>query len=85
MALFPIQPELVDNRLCTVHKCQRVRYVEMEEYESHRLRSIFGKQVKMRELDANLLKQGVRRIECRGDNVRVVLKNNQALEERDQV
>lgn len=59
-------------------------HIEMEEYESHRLRSIFGKQVKMRELDANLLKQGVRKIECRGDNVRVVLKNNQALEERDQ-
>ena len=58
--------------------------VEMEEYEAHRLRSIFGKQVKMRELDANLLKQGVRKIECRGDDVRVVLKNNQALEERDQ-
>ena len=58
-------------------------HVEMEEYEAHRLRSIFGKQAKMRELDANLLKQGVRKIECRGDNVRVVLKNNQALEERD--
>ena len=59
-------------------------HVEMEEYEAHRLRSIFGRQVKMRELDANLLKQGVRKIECRGDDVRVVLKNNQALEERDQ-
>lgn len=58
--------------------------VEMEEYEANRLRSIFGKQVKMRELDANLLKQGVRKIECRGDDVRVVLKNNQVLEERDQ-
>ncbi len=59
-------------------------HVEMEEYEAHRLRSIFGKQTKMRELDANLLKQGVRKIECRSDDVRVVLKNNQALEERDQ-
>ena len=58
--------------------------VEMEEYEAHRLRSIFGKQTKLRDLDANLLKQGVRRIECCGDNVRVVLKNNQVLEERDQ-
>ena len=58
--------------------------VEMEEYEAHRLRSIFGKQTKLRELDANLLKQGVRKIECCGDNVRVVLKNNQVLEERDQ-
>ena len=59
-------------------------HVEMEEYEAHRLRSIFGKQAKMRELDANLLKQGVRKIECRGDNVRVVLKNNQVVEECDQ-
>ena len=58
--------------------------VEMEEYEAHRLRSIFGKQTKLRELDANLLKQGVRKIECRGDNVRVVLKNNQVVEECDQ-
>ena len=58
--------------------------VEMEEYEAHRLRSIFGKQTKLRDLDANLLKQGVRKIKCCGDNVRVVLKNNQVLEERDQ-
>ena len=58
-------------------------HVEMEEYEAHRLRSIFGKQVKMRELDANLLKQGVRKIECCGDNVRIILKNDQVLEERD--
>ena len=58
-------------------------HVEMEEYEAHRLRSIFGKQVKMRELDANLLKQGVRKIECCGDNVRVILKNDQVLEECD--
>ena len=59
-------------------------HVEMEEYETHRLRSIFGKQTKLRDLDANLLKQGVRKIKCCGDNVRVVLKNNQVLEERDQ-
>jgi len=38
----------------------------------------------MRELDAGRLKQGVRKIECRGDNVRIILKNNQALEECDQ-
>ena len=58
-------------------------HVEMEEYEAHRLRSIFGKQTKMRELDADLLKQGVRKIECRSDDVRIVLKNDQVLEERD--
>ena len=55
----------------------------MEEYEAHRLRSIFGKQTKMQELDANLLKQGVRTIECRSDDVRIILKNDQVLEERD--
>ena len=58
-------------------------HVEMEEYEAHRLRSIFGKQTKMQELDADLLKQGVRKIECRSDDVRIILKNNQVLEERD--
>ena len=58
-------------------------HVEMEEYEAHRLRSIFGKQTKMQELDANLLKQGVRKIECRSDDVRIILKNDQVLEERD--
>ena len=58
-------------------------HVEMEEYEAHRLRSIFGKQAKMRELDANLLKQGVRKIECRSDDVSIILKNGQVLEERD--
>ena len=57
--------------------------VEMEEYEAHRLRSIFGKQTKMQELDADLLKQGVRKIECRSDDVRIILKNNQVLEECD--
>ena len=58
-------------------------HVEMEEYEAHRLHSIFGKQTKMQELDADLLKQGVRKIECRSDDVRIILKNNQVLEERD--
>ena len=58
-------------------------HVEMEEYEAHRLRSIFGKQTKMRELDADLLKQGVRKIECRSDDVSIILKNGQVLEERD--
>ena len=58
-------------------------HVEMEEYEAHRLRSIFGKQIRMQKLDADLLKQGVRKIECRSDDVRIILKNGQVLEERD--
>ena len=57
--------------------------VEMEEYEAHRLRSIFGKKVKMRELDANLLRQSVRKITYGGKTVKVLLKNNQGLEECD--
>ena len=57
--------------------------VEMEEYEAHRLRSIFGKQAKMRELDANLLQQGVRKITYGSKTVKVLLKNNQVLEECD--
>ena len=58
--------------------------VGMEEYEAHRLRSIFGKQAKMRELDANLLRQSVRKITYGSKTVKVLLKNNQVLEERDQ-
>ena len=57
--------------------------VEMEEYEAHRLRSIFGKQAKMRELDANLLRQNVRKITFGSKTVKVLLKNNQVLEECD--
>ena len=57
--------------------------VEMEEYEAHRLRSIFGKQAKMRELDANLLRQSVRKITFGSKTVKVLLKNNQVLEECD--
>ncbi len=57
--------------------------VEMEEYEAHRLRSIFGKQVKMRELDADLLRQSVRKITYGSKTVKVLLKNNQVLEECD--
>lgn len=57
--------------------------VEMEEYEAHRLRSIFGKQAKMRELDANLLRQSVRKVTYGSKTVKVLLKNNQVLEERD--
>ena len=54
--------------------------VEMEEYEAHRLRSIFGQRSKMTELDAELLRQGVQSVECQGDDVRVHLKNGQCLE-----
>ena len=57
--------------------------VEMEEYEAYRLRSIFGKQAKMRELDANLLRQSVRKITYGSKTVKVLLKNNQVLEECD--
>ncbi len=56
-------------------------HVEMEEYEAHWLRSIFGKQAKMRELDADLLRQSVRKITYGSKTVKVLLKNNQVLEE----
>ena len=59
--------------------------VKTEEYESHRLRSIFGKQAKLRELDANLLRQSVRKITYDSKTVKVLLKNNQVLEECDNV
>ena len=58
-------------------------HIEMEEYEAHRLRSIFGKQAKMRELNADLLRQSVRKITYGSKTVKVLLKNNQVLEECD--
>lgn len=54
--------------------------MEMEEYEIHRLRSIFGQKAKMTELDAGLLRQVLCKVECQGDAVRVLLKNGQWLE-----
>ena len=52
----------------------------MEEYETHRLRSIFGQQAKMTELDVGLLRQGLCKVKCQSDAVRVLLKNGQWLE-----
>ena len=57
--------------------------VKTEEYESHRLRRIFGSQAKLRELDANLLRQSIRKITYDSKTVKVLLKNNQVLEECD--
>ena len=57
--------------------------VKMEEYESHRLRRILGSQAKLWELDANLLRQSIRRITYDSKTVKVLLKNNQVLEECD--
>ena len=57
--------------------------IGMEEYEAHRLRSIFGKQARMRELDADLLRQSVRKIAYGSKTVKILLKNNQVLEECD--
>ena len=57
--------------------------VKTEEYESHRLRRILGSQAKLWELDANLLRQSIRRITYDSKTVKVLLKNNQVLEECD--
>ena len=54
--------------------------VKTEEYESHRLRSVFETHPKMDALDAELLKQSLRKIECHGDTVCFLLKNGQWLE-----
>ena len=54
--------------------------VKTEEYESHRLRNIFETHPKMDALDAALLKQSLRKIECHGDTVCLLLKNGQWLE-----
>ena len=49
--------------------------VKTEEYESHCLRNIFETHPKMDALDAALLKQSLRKIECHGDTVCYLLKN----------
>ena len=54
--------------------------VKTEEYESHRLRGVFETHPKMDTLDAALLKQSLRKIECHGDTVYLLLKNGQWLE-----
>lgn len=54
--------------------------VKTEEYESHRLRNIFETHPKIDALDAALLKQSLRKIECHGDTVCLLLKNGQWLE-----
>ena len=54
--------------------------VKTEEYESHRLRGVFETHPKMDALDAALLKQSLRKIECYGDTVYLLLKNGQWLE-----
>ena len=51
-----------------------------EEYESHRLRGVFETHPKMDALDAALLKQSLRKIECHSDTVCLLLKNGQWLE-----
>ena len=57
--------------------------VKTEEYESHRLRRIFGSQAKLWEMDTNLLRQSIRKITYDSKTVKVLLKNNQVLEECD--
>ena len=54
--------------------------VKTEEYESHRLRGVFETHPKMDALDAALLKQSLRKIECHGDTLCLLLKNGQWLE-----
>ena len=54
--------------------------VKTEEYESHRLRGVFETHPKMDALDAALLKQSLRKIECHGDTVCLLMKNGQWLE-----
>ena len=78
----PVDEEIVRQKAMELAVLTLVS-VEMEEYEAHRLRSIFGKQAKMRELDANLLRQSVRKITYGSKTVKVLLKNNQVLEECD--
>ena len=56
---------------------------QADKINTHRLRRILGSQAKLWELDANLLRQSIRRITYDSKTVKVLLKNNQVLEECD--
>ena len=51
-----------------------------EEYETERLRKLFGEKHLLSELDAELLRQSVRQITYIGKEVKIRLKNNQWME-----
>ena len=51
-----------------------------EEYETERLRKLFGEKHLLSELDAELLRQSVRQITYTGKEVKIRLKNNQWME-----
>ena len=55
-----------------------------EEYETERLQRLFRNHQPMQELDAELLRQSVQRITYGSRTVKVLLKNHQMLEEREQ-
>ena len=78
----PVDEEIARQKAMEIAALTLVN-IGMEEYEAHRLRSIFGKQARMRELDANLLRQSVRKITYGSKTVKILLTNNQILEECD--
>ena len=75
----PVDEEIARQKALEVASL-KLASVKTEEYESHRLRGVFETHPKMDALDAALLKQSLRKIECHGDTVCLLLKNGQWLE-----
>lgn len=75
----PVDEEIARQKALEVASL-KLASVKTEEYESHRLRGVFETHPKMDALDAALLKQSLRKIECHDDTVCLLLKNGQWLE-----
>ena len=58
--------------------------IDPSEYETHRMRRVFGNEQRRSELDAHLISQNVSAVMVESTGkVRVKLKNNQILERRE--
>lgn len=79
LASPPVDEERA-RRLALDHAGAVLSGISTEAYETQRLRRLFSRAQLMPELDADLLRQSVRRITYTGSKVRLLLKNNQWLE-----
>lgn len=79
LASPPVDEEWA-RRLALDHAGAVLSGISTEAYETQRLRWLFSRAQLMPELDADLLRQSVRRITYTGSKVRLLLKNNQWLE-----
>lgn len=72
--------EAVARQLAMAVAAQEYEAITNQEYETEHLRRIFQKQKPMRELDADLLRSAVAKIQVRDQKLMIHLKNGQILE-----